>query len=108
MAVRCSRSRTNKIANISSERSWPPISPKVRDEEWNPSVAGSAARCEFFLKPLATMIELKYARKASDAKKIKTELATDFIDYGGNVLVKRIVSLVYDPGYVLPTTLATD
>jgi len=82
--------------------------PQVRDEEWNPSVAGSAARCEFFLKPLATMIELKYARKASDAKKIKAELATDFVDYGGNVLVKRMVGLVYDPGYVLPATLATD
>lgn len=82
--------------------------PQVRDEEWNPSVAGSAARCEFFLKPLATMIELKYARKASDAKKVKTELATDFVDYGGNPLVKRMVSLVYDPGNVLPATLATD
>lgn len=83
-------------------------SPQVRDEEWNPSVAGSAARCEFFLKPLATMIELKYARKASDAKKIKAELATDFVDYGGNALVKRMVGLVYDPGYVLPATFATD
>lgn len=82
--------------------------PQVRDEEWNPSVAGSAARCEFFLKPLATMIELKYARKASDGKKIKTELATDYVDYGGNALVKRLISLVYDPGYVLPATLATD
>jgi hypothetical protein len=31
----------------------------IRDEEWSPSVAGSSGRCEFFLKPLRTMIELK-------------------------------------------------
>lgn len=65
----------------------------VRDEEWNPSVAGTSARCEFYLKTLRTMIELKYVRKASDAKKLKSELATDFLDYGKNPQV----DLSYSP-----------
>jgi hypothetical protein len=82
----------------------------VREEEWNPSVAGSSGRCEFFLKSLRTMVELKFVRKAGDAKKIKTELATDFVDYGGNPQVERIICLVYDPGHALksPTALRND
>jgi hypothetical protein len=75
--------------------------PDVREEEWSPSVAGSAGRCEFFIKPLGVMIELKYARKATDAKKFKTELATDFLDYGANPQVRRVIFLVYDPKSVI-------
>ena len=70
--------------------------PDVREEEWSPSVAGSASRCEFFLKPLRAMVELKYVRK-SDTTKIKKELANDFVDYGGNSEVDRLICLVYDP-----------
>ena len=47
------------------------------------------------------MIELKYARKATDAKKFKTELATDFLDYGANPQVRRVICLVYDPKGVI-------
>lgn len=72
--------------------------PDVREEEWSPSVGGSASRCEFFIKPLRTMIELKYVRKTSDTGKIKKELANDFVDYGANQEVDRLVCLVYDPG----------
>lgn len=78
----------------------------VRDEEWNPSVAGSSARCEFYLKTLRTMVELKYVRKAGDAKKIKTELATDLLDYGKNPHVDYVICLVYDPSQVLKTPAA--
>lgn len=78
----------------------------VRDEEWNPSVAGTSARCEFYLKTLSTMIELKYVRKAGDAKKLKTELATDFLDYGKNPQVDHVICLVYDPGQALKTPAA--
>jgi hypothetical protein len=75
--------------------------PDIRDEEWGPSVAGSAARCEFFLKTLRTMIELKYVRSRADQKKIKAELATDFVDYGNNPLVEHLVCLVYDPTHAI-------
>lgn len=78
----------------------------IRDEEWNPSVAGTSARCEFYLKTLRTMIELKYVRKANDAKKIKTELATDFLDYGNNPLVDTVICLVYDPDHALTNPAA--
>lgn len=78
----------------------------IRDEEWNPSVAGSSARCEFFIKPLRAMIELKFARKAADAKKIKGELATDFLDYGGNKDVDRVICLIYDPACALKNAAA--
>lgn len=84
--------------------------PDIRDEEWSPSVAGSSGRCEFFLKPLRTMIELKFARKVSDAKKIKGELATDFLDYGGNKEVDRVICLIYDPACALknPAAIQSD
>ena len=69
----------------------------VRIEEWGPSVAGSSARCEFFLRDHATMIELKYVRRETDQDKIKNELAKDFVDYGDNPLVDRLFVLIYDP-----------
>jgi REase_DpnII-MboI len=74
----------------------------VRPEEWNPSVAGSHARCEFFLKAHRTMIELKYVRKESDQAKIKGELAKDLLDYGANPEVDHLCVLVYDPEQKLP------
>lgn len=82
----------------------------IRDEEWNPSVAGTSARCEFFLKALRLMVELKFVRKASDVTKVKTELATDLLDYGANPLVDHVLCLVYDPGHALknPAALQTD
>lgn len=73
----------------------------IRDEEWNPSVAGTSGRCEFFLKTLRAMVELKYVRKATDAAKVKKELAVDLIDYGGNAMVDTVVVLIYDPKQVL-------
>jgi len=78
----------------------------IRDEEWNPSVGGSSARCEFFLRNLRLMIELKYVRKNSDAKKIKGEIAKDLLDYGGNPLVDSAIFLVYDPLNVLRNPIA--
>lgn len=78
----------------------------IRDEEWNPSVAGSSARCEFFLKPLSAMIELKYVHKASDQKMIKKELASDFLDYGSNQEVDHLICLIYDPTNALKNPAA--
>ncbi len=82
----------------------------IRDEEWNPSVAGTSARCEFFLKTLRLMVELKYVRKSGDTAKVKAELATDLLDYGANPLVDHVVCLVYDPSHALknPVALQTD
>lgn len=82
----------------------------VRGEEWNPSVAGSSARCEFFLKAMRTMVELKFVRKASDARKIKAELATDLLDYGRNPQVDCVVCLIYDPthAHANPAALQAD
>jgi hypothetical protein len=77
----------------------------VRVEEWSPSVAGSSARCEFFLKSFRTMIELKYARTADDQKKIKLELADDLINYGANSEVDNVFFVVYDPHSVLPSAV---
>ncbi|MCD9148974.1 PD-(D/E)XK nuclease domain-containing protein [Pseudophaeobacter flagellatus] len=84
--------------------------PDIRDEEWSSSVAGSSARCEFFLKSLRAMIELKFARKPTDAKKIKGELAVDFLDYGGNDEVDRVICLIYDPACTLknPAAIQSD
>jgi hypothetical protein len=78
----------------------------VRNEEWNPSVAGSSARCEFLLKTLRAMVELKYVRKPTDARKIKSELATDLLDYGNNPLVDYVIFLIYHPTNALTTPAA--
>lgn len=77
----------------------------VRLEEWNPSVAGSTARCEFFLKDICAMIELKFARVPEDQKRFKTELLSDFADYGANAGVDHLVVLVYDPEHKLPAAV---
>jgi hypothetical protein len=74
----------------------------VRIEEWNPSVAGSSSRCEFFLKEQRLMIELKYVRKPDDQKVIKSALLTDFADYGANLEVDYVIALIYDPSHQLP------
>jgi hypothetical protein len=71
--------------------------PDVRREEWNPSVAGSSARCEFFIKPLRMMIELKYTYGPKDQKKFKKDLALDLVDYGNNPDCDYVVVLIYDP-----------
>lgn len=80
----------------------------IRDEEWSPSFAGSSARCEFFLKSLKLMIELKFVRQATDARKIKTEFATDLLDYGKNPQVNHVILLVYDPNSVLQNAVALE
>jgi REase_DpnII-MboI len=77
----------------------------VRPEEWGPSVAGSSARCDFYLKGHKAMIELKYVRQPSDQNKIKTELARDILDYGKNPSVERLCVLVYDPKQQLPAAV---
>ena len=77
----------------------------VRMEEWNPSVAGSSARCEFFLKDIRAMVELKFARIPEDQKRFKTELLSDFADYGANPGVDYLVVLVYDPEHKLPAAV---
>jgi hypothetical protein len=77
----------------------------VRSEERNPSVAGSSSRCEFFVKQLRLMIELKFVRRPENQKRIKSELLTDFADYGANPEVDFIIALVYDPEHHLPAAV---
>jgi len=79
--------------------------PDIRDEEWGHSVAGSSARCEFLLKSLRTLIELKYVRSHTDQKKIKAELAEDFVNYATNPLAEHLICLVYDPSQAIRNPL---
>jgi len=74
----------------------------IRPEEFIPSVAGSASRCEFFLKEQRLMIEMKYVRASGDQSKIKGELLRDFADYGTYAGVDYVIVLVYDPTHQLP------
>jgi len=76
------------------------------DEEWNPSVASISARCEFYIPSLRAMVELKYVRKAGDVKKVKTQLAEDFVDYGNNPDVDHLICLIYDPTHALEKPVA--
>ena len=48
------------------------------------------------------MIELKFARVPETQKRFKTELLSDFADYGANAGVDHVVVLVYDPEQISP------
>jgi hypothetical protein len=73
----------------------------IRDEEWTPSYAGGAARMDFLLPEVTTVLEMKMARKGLGAKEIGEQLIIDIAKYREHPKCKRLICLVYDPnGFV--------
>lgn len=73
----------------------------IRDEEWTPSYAGGAARMDFLLPEVRTVLEMKMARKGLGAKEIGEQLIVDIAKYREHPKCKRLICLVYDPnGFV--------
>ena len=73
----------------------------IRDEEWTPSYAGGAARMDFLLTEVMTVLEMKMARKGLGAREIGEQLIIDIAKYREHPKCKRLICLVYDPsGFV--------
>lgn len=77
----------------------------LRVEEPNPSHGGTTSRCEFFLKDLCTMVELKYVKYEKKEKDIHSQIAVDVQQYGGNPNVKHVIFMIYDPQFKLDTAI---
>lgn len=69
----------------------------IRDEEWTPSYAGSAARVDFLLKNEKTVIEVKKTRQGLADKEVGNQLIEDIERYKVHPDCEKLVCFVYDP-----------
>ena len=69
----------------------------IRDEEWTPSYAGSAARVDFLLKNEKTVIEVKKTRQGPADKEVGNQLIEDIERYQAHPDCEKLVCFVYDP-----------
>ena len=68
----------------------------IRDEEWTPSYAGSAARVDFLLKNEKTVIEVKKTRQGLADKEVGNQLIEDIERYQVHPDCEKLVCFVYD------------
>lgn len=69
----------------------------VRPEEWVPSYAGSAARTDFLLPQIDTIVETKKTRGGLNARAVGEQLIVDIAKYKKHPQCRRLVCFVYDP-----------
>ena len=69
----------------------------IRDEEWTPSYAGSAARVDFLLKNEKTVIEVKKTRQGLADKEVGNQLIEDIERYKVHPDCEKLICFVYDP-----------
>ena len=69
----------------------------IRPEEWAPSYAGGASRCDFLLKAKRIVIEVKMTRPGLDARKVGEQLIIDIARYRVHPDCGVLVCFVYDP-----------
>lgn len=69
----------------------------VRREEWTPSYAGGASRCDFLLKGYGIVIEAKKTRPSMTDKKLGDELLEDHARYGAMSECEHLICFVFDP-----------
>ncbi len=82
----------------------------IRPEEFTPSYAGSSTRMDFLLPTYDLVIELKFVRDRTHAKRIGDELIIDIEHYRVHPRCKTLWCVVYDPDHFLPNAegLRTD
>jgi hypothetical protein len=82
----------------------------IRPEEFTPSYAGSCTRMDFLLPAHGVVIELKFVRDRSHARRIGDELIIDIEHYQAHPHCKTLWCVVYDPDHLLtnPEGLRTD
>ena len=74
----------------------------IRPEEYTPSYAGSSTRMDFLLPAYKLVIELKFVRDPTHAKKIGDELTVDIANYRRHPDCHTLWCVVYDPNHHLP------
>jgi hypothetical protein len=70
----------------------------IRTEEYTPSYASSSTRIDFLLKEQGIVVEIKFVRDGSHAKKVHQELTIDIAHYRAHPDAKALWVIVYDPG----------
>lgn len=73
----------------------------IRPEEFTPSYAGTSTRMDFLLPAHETVIELKFIRDKSHAKRIGDELIVDIDHYRKHPACKVLWCVIYDPDHLL-------
>lgn len=73
----------------------------IRPEEPTQSLGGKSARIDFVIKDEKCAIEVKFAKKNHENKKIGDELAIDIQRYQKNPDCKRLIFFIYDPEKVI-------
>ena len=73
----------------------------IRPEEFTPSYAGSSTRMDFLLPAHDVVIELKFVRDRTHAKRIGNELIIDIEHYQVHPKCKSLWCVVYDPDHLL-------
>lgn len=73
----------------------------IRPEEFTPSYAGSSTRMDFLLPAHGLVIELKFVRDRTHAKRIGDELIIDIEHYRVHPQCKTLWCVVYDPDNLL-------
>ena len=69
----------------------------VRKEAYTPSYVGSSTRVDFLLADYDIVIEVKYVRDNTHAKKIGDELIIDIAHYRVLPQCKKLWIVIYDP-----------
>ena len=73
----------------------------IRPEEFTPSYAGSSTRMDFLLPAHRLVIELKFIRDRTHAKKVGAELIVDIEHYRKHPKCQILWCVVYDPNHYL-------
>jgi hypothetical protein len=69
----------------------------IRTEEWTPSYAGGAARMDFFLPEIETVVEMKMARATMSTRQLGEQLIIDREKYKKYPGCRTLLCIVYDP-----------
>jgi hypothetical protein len=69
----------------------------IRPEEWTPSYAGSAAKMDFLIPRIETVVETKKTRPSMSTKDLGEQLIIDMAKYRIHPCCKNLVCLVFDP-----------
>ena len=69
----------------------------IRPEEWVPSYAGGASRCDFLLPEINTVVEIKKSRQSMTTKELGEQLIVDIARYKKHPQCSKLVCFVYDP-----------
>jgi hypothetical protein len=69
----------------------------VRVEQWTPEYAGGAARMDFLLPEIESVVELKMTRPSLSTRQLGEQLIVDIAKYRAHPGCRALFCVVYDP-----------